>query len=326
MNSAAWLAALVALAAGCGKKPTPIPVPSRPAVSPVAAAADEARAAAEAAAAKKAEEDKAAEQSAAQTSAAQASQPAEQPDASATASPPPPTFATERILLLAPRNPLVVEFQLSIDGLPHTQALGRLVEEVLKVADTDGDGRPTWKEVTESKRFKYGQFGNVAITDENNYKQVIEMYDADRDGTVDASELPRFLTRNAGSARAFSVRGLADFRKRGRDWPLWVILDADDDGAITAQERAAAAGRILSRDTDDDEIVLTGDVNPRVPNDPGMRMTTRRRGSQTAVRLLGPHADWDSVKGSLEGNYAGDRFVRADTFPLTPELFTQLDK
>jgi Ca2+-binding EF-hand superfamily protein len=44
------------------------------------------------------------------------------------------------------------------------------------------------------------------------------------------------------------------------------------------------------------------------------------------VRLLGPRADWDSVKGSLESVYAGDQYVRADSFPLTPELFMQLDK
>lgn len=326
MNSAAWQAALIvslsAIAGGCGRSPTPIPVSPKPAANPVVKTADQqAQLATDSASAQQAKD------------ATAEPQPAGQADASATAAdtaeasaqPPPPTFATERVLLLAPRNPLIVEFQLSIDGLPHTQAMERLVEEVLKVADTDGDGRPTWKEVTESKRFKYGQYGNLAINNENDYKQVIEMYDADRDGTVDASELPRFLTRNAGSARPFSVRGLADFRKTGRDWPLWAILDANDDGAITADERAAAPGRLLSRDTDDDEIVLRGDVNPRVPTEPAM-MTARRRGSQTAVRLLGPYADWDSVKGSLEGNYAGDRYVRADTFPLTPELFAQLDK
>ena len=244
--------------------------------------------------------------------------------AAAPAAPSPPAFATERILLLPPGNPVIVEIQFSIDGRPHTDALDRLVAEVLAAADTDGDGRPTWQEVTESKRFKYGQYGNVAITGDNGYKQVKEMYDSDRDSVVDAAELPRFLTRNAGSARAFSVRGLADFRRTGRDSPLWTLIDADEDGAITADERSASPGRLLSRDTDDDEIVLPGDVSPRMPSDPGM-MTTRRRGSEVVVRLLGPHADWDSVKGSLEGAYAGNRYIRADSFPLTPELFTQLD-
>src|SRR5262245_9326604 len=38
------------------------------------------------------------------------------------------TFATERIVLLAPGNPIIVELRLSIDGQPHTAALERLVD------------------------------------------------------------------------------------------------------------------------------------------------------------------------------------------------------
>jgi Ca2+-binding EF-hand superfamily protein len=239
--------------------------------------------------------------------------------------PPPPTFATERVLLLVPRNPLIVEFQLSIDGRPHTQAMDRLVEEVLKLADTDADGRPTWKEVVASQRFKYGQFGNLPIAGENEYKQIIDRYDVDRDGAVDAGELPRFLTRNAGSARPFSVRGTADYRHgRGRGSPLWRLLDADDDGSISADERAAASSRMATRDTDDDEILLAGDLNPRVQLDPGM-MNERRRVGPTIIRLLGTFTNWDAVRLSMEEHYAGGGYLQSDSFPLTPELFPQLD-
>jgi Ca2+-binding EF-hand superfamily protein len=237
----------------------------------------------------------------------------------------PPRFATERVLLLAPRNPVLIEFQLSIDGRPHTAAMDRLVEEVLQLADTDADGRPTWKEVVASKRFKYGQFGNLPIANENAYKQIIEQYDVDRDGAVDSGELPRFLTRNAGSARAFSVRGTADFRHAsGRGSPLWRLLDADEDGVISADERDAAPGRMFTRDTDDDEILLPGDVNTRVPLDPGM-VAERRRVGPTIVRLLGSFTNWDAVRLSLEEQYAGGGYLQADSFPLTPDLFTQLD-
>src|SRR5262245_33422343 len=59
----------------------------------------------------------------------------------ATAVAPPPPVSKERIVLLAPGNPIIIELRLTIDGRPHTEALQRLVEEVLKLADTDGDGR-----------------------------------------------------------------------------------------------------------------------------------------------------------------------------------------
>ncbi|MEX2175227.1 MAG: hypothetical protein WD872_12765 [Pirellulaceae bacterium] len=241
------------------------------------------------------------------------------------AEPAPPTFATERILLLAPRNPLLIEFQLSIDGRPHTAAMDGLVEEVLKLADFDADGRPTWQEVVASKRFKYGQFGNLPIAGENEYKQIIERYDTDRDGAVDAGELPRFLTRNAGSSRAFSVRGTADARYTSRhNSPLWKLLDEDEDGALSSAELGQAPLQVLSRDTDDDEIVQPGDLNPRAALNPAMNNQRRRRGPTLVVRL-GENADWDSIRLQLERDYGGNRYLQADAFPLTPELFQHLD-
>src|SRR5262245_4266609 len=175
---------------------------------------------------------------------------------------PAPPISKERILLLAPDNPIIVEIQLSIDGQPHTEALARLVDEVLKLADTDGDGRTMWKELCACKRIKYGQYGNLAIDNENSEKQVIDRYDVARDGIVDPSELPRFLTRNAGSARPFSVRGTLDHGDMNRRAaPTWRAIDANESGTISADERARAAALLASRDTDDDEILLVSELN-----------------------------------------------------------------
>jgi len=243
------------------------------------------------------------------------------------APPPPPTFAKERIVLIAPVNPIIIEFQLSIDGQPHTAALTRLVSEVLALVDPDRDGRVTWKELCASKRVKYGQFGNLAIEGDNAEKQVIERYDIDKDGVVDDTELPRFLTRNAGGSRPFSIRGNVDYRgTSARAAPTWQVIDADGDGAISAAERAAAAAELIARDTNDDEILRSGDLNPRLLTaDPEMMSERRRAGPDPAARLLGPYADWSDVQRSLEQRYAGSSLLREGCFPLTPDLFAQLD-
>jgi Ca2+-binding EF-hand superfamily protein len=237
-----------------------------------------------------------------------------------------PAYGTERIMILAPDGPVIVELRMSIDGQPHTGALDELVAEVLRLANTNGDGRPTWQEVVESKRFKYGQLGNVAIEGEYGGKQVLEMYDQNRDGTVDAAELPRFLTRNAGSARSFSVRGTADHRvSAGRESPLWQLLDSDGDGALSEEELAEAEPRLWSRDSDDDEILSAAELAAPPSVMPGMAAPRRRRGPD-AVKLLGPHADWDSVRFELERAYAGARSLKPDSFPRHPELFALLDE
>jgi len=248
------------------------------------------------------------------------------PPAEIPPAPPPETFGRERIVLLAPANPIIIEFQLTIDGQPHTAALERLVGEVMKLADEDGDGRVTWKDLCANKRIKFGQFGNLAIEGDNGEKQIMDRYDIDNDGIVDATELPRFLTRNAGGSRPFSIRGTADYRDTNRRAsPTWRLLDADDDGGISADERTAASSRLMQRDANDDEILLTSELNPRaLALDPGMMNQARRRGSD-AARLLGPHADWGSVQLALEQQYAGSSLIHEGDFPLTPELFAQLD-
>jgi Ca2+-binding EF-hand superfamily protein len=247
--------------------------------------------------------------------------------AAETAAPSAPPVSKERIVLLAPGNPIIIDFELSIDGQPHTMALERLVDEVLKLADTDGDGRTMWKELCASRRIKYGQYGNLAIDNENGEKQVIDRYDIARDGVVDRTELPRFLTRNAGASRSFSIRGTLDHRDLNRRGaPTWRVIDADDNGVISAEERAAAQARLASRDNDDDEVLLVSDLNPRLLTPDAEMMTERRRRGPDAARLLGPHADWTSVQRALEQEYGGGRLLGAGSFPLTPELFAQLDK
>jgi len=245
----------------------------------------------------------------------------------AVAPPPPPTFGTERILLLAPTNPVIIELQLSIDGQPHTDALKKLVADVMQLADADGDNRVTWKELCANKRLKYGQFGNLAIEGDNSEKQILERYDIDRDGIVDDTELPRFLTRNAGGSRPFSIRGTADSRDTNRRAaPTWQVLDADGDGAISKSEMAAAAGRLMRLDSNDDEILLPADLDPRLQTgDPTMMADRSRRRGHDAARLLGPHADWGTVQMAMEREYGGTGLLREGCFPLTPDLFAKLD-
>ncbi|HEY2415251.1 MAG TPA: hypothetical protein VGI40_23615, partial [Pirellulaceae bacterium] len=233
----------------------------------------------------------------------------------------------ERILLLAPGGALIIDFFLTIDGQPHTEALARLVDEVLKLADTDGDGRTMWKELCACERIKYGQFGNLPIDGDNSEKQIIERYDIARDGVVDRSELPRFLTRNAGGSRPFSIRGTLDHRGSNRNLaPTWQILDQNRDWIIDADERGAAATRLAAKDNDDDEIVTASEMKPtRESPDPQMMMADRRRRGPDAAKLLGDHADWASIHQSLEQTYAGGGRLRGDGAAFSSSLFYELD-
>jgi Ca2+-binding EF-hand superfamily protein len=106
----------------------------------------------------------------------------------------------------------------------------------------------------------------------------------------------------------------------------WRVIDADEDGVISASERAAARALLASRDNDDDEALVASDLNPRLQALDSEMMAERRRRGPDAARLLGSHADWSAVLTSLEQEYGGGRMLRGDSFPLTPELFLLLDK
>ena len=210
----------------------------------------------------------------------------------------------------------------------HGRRWNGLVDEVLKLADTDGDGRPTWKELCASKRFKYGQFGNLPIEDDNGEKQIIERYDIDRDGVVDRDASCRGFSRATPAARGrfrFAARSIiASTNRRGA--PTWRVIDADEDGAISRRRDGRGPSRLASRDTDDDEILLVGDLNPRLQApDPG----DDDRASPPRTRR-GPAA-WPACRlghrsAALEQNMAAAASSRPIAFPLTPDFSTQLDK
>ncbi len=63
----------------------------------------------------------------------------------------------ERFLLLAPRGPIVVEAAIQLDGKPFRNAREKLIDEMMKAADTNGDGKATWKEALANTRFLFGR-------------------------------------------------------------------------------------------------------------------------------------------------------------------------
>ena len=209
-----------------------------------------------------------------------------------------PVASRERIIVFVPGRPLLVDLHLTSDGQPHAEALDKLVAEVLKLADADGDGRTTWKELCDCPRVKYGQYGSLPI---DNEKQRKTNHRAVR-------HRPRRHRRPGRVAAVFDsqrgwfsfvfVRGtlltIFDLNRRGS--PTWRIIDEDEDGIISAAERAAAPHRLAGRDSDDDEIVLASDLNPRLLSpDRDMAMYERRRRGPEAARMLGSHADWVAV-------------------------------
>jgi len=238
-----------------------------------------------------------------------------------------PELPLERFLLLAPRGPLVIDLALTIDGRPLQQPLGELVDKVLAAADTDGDGQATWQEVLESPDFQRGRYGNLPFESDDQRRQLLRMYDRNNDGLVDRDELPRFVTRNAGGSKSFSLLSSNLYRTSNRSRsPVRLLIDRDLDGAITAGEMAAAPSFLRSRDADDDRMLAPSDFDPQSMQQTGPMLNRSRVADPDTAVLLDADPNWGSVRARLEEAYAfvGEN-LRSTDWPQAADLFQRLD-
>jgi Ca2+-binding EF-hand superfamily protein len=240
----------------------------------------------------------------------------------------PDRFGRERICILTDAGPLLVDLWLSIDGIAHRDALATLVDASLKAADVNGDGRPTWDELTGSDQFRYGRNGNLEISSDSERLDLIRIYDSDRDGTVDRDELPRFLTRNAGGSRSFNLRSSNYYRDINRiESPLRQLLDVNRDGVIDRDERRAATTTLRSRDADQNDILLPSEIRIAFDNTPPPDPLTVNRPSQPDSAIwLADVRQWRNFLFSLEERYALGRSLEPSHFSAGPSLFASLDE
>lgn len=175
---------------------------------------------------------------------------------------PPPPPSPERVAILTPSGPLLIDVRFTVDGKPHTSAFETSVNGVLEAADSDGDGRATWKELVANRAYFEKQMPNAPAPDSARMKTLIEQYDENRDGTIQHSEAAAWLGRDAGtSARPFSVRSTRAYRPVARATSqVWHLVDVNDDGRLTNDEITAAPARLLSLDADDDRILAPAEM------------------------------------------------------------------
>ena len=229
----------------------------------------------------------------------------------------------ERLLLLTPGGPLIVDLAITIANRPFAELQAATVAELLPVADSNGDGQTTWDEIFAHPRFRYGQFGNPPTSSYQEQQNLISIYDASRNGRVDPDELARYLTSNNGSSQPFSLRTSnfrREFNRLGSEILKW--LDTDGDHNLSPLEIDQAADRLRARDQDLDEVLLPGDF---APSD-GQEMARPTSFGPMAARQVNGLIDWYDVLYDLRELYASRGELAAADFSLVPELFAAIDR
>ena len=254
----------------------------------------------------------------------------------------------ERLLLLTPQGPIVVEAAITLDGRPFRIAREKLVGEMLQAADTDGNGKPTWKEALDNPRFvPSGNIGGFMIFGAGIQGRAViqggaqaqrdaytKRYDTNKNGLVDQAEARLLLAQTTGGA-AFSLA--ASLNRSGQP-DVQKVLDADNDGKLSKDELKVAETRLKSRDANDNDLLESHELG----GNRGNRVVFNQGGAQVQVvvamngmqltqspppsHLLGPAADLTTVFKALQKKYGGENGeIRAGSFPLFPKLVAEFD-
>lgn len=191
---------------------------------------------------------------------------------------------TERMLVLTPAGPLVVQLELTVDGAPFRSPRERLVDQVLSSSDTDGDQQSTWAEALANPRFGFGRLAGLRANPEST-AQVLKLYDLDGDGKLDRFEARQFLAMvSGGPTFAVSPYFMAQTR-----WPdLKLLLDRNQDLTLSAEELASASDLLARRDADTNEWLTVTELG--LP-DPGYGGAFVPATTSALVTVLGPTLD-----------------------------------
>lgn len=228
-----------------------------------------------------------------------------------------PQDKTQRLLLLLPDQPLVVHFDMTLHGEPFRMAREKLVDALLKAADTDGDGSSTWDEAFANPRFGFGRLAFQA-QDKAARDLLMKNLDTNGDGLVDRPEVRKFLAQQFAGG-AFSVAN-SPFAMQGQN-NLRELLDTNKDKVLSSDEWAAAADRLKSRDSDDDDVVTLAELGG-APNLYGLRGGGRQAAPAQMAVLLGPGTKLDDLHKMLVERYGKEGKLRAPDLPR----FIVLDK
>ena len=192
--------------------------------------------------------------------AAPATPPDAEPAPPLKAEPPQP----ERIALLTPGGPLLVDVNLTVDGHAYSQDLEAQLDKVLAAADTNDDDRRTWDELIENADFLKTPLANAENATGPQKKKWAEDYDFNDNDYLERGEAAAWLGRDSGrTARAFSVRSRRSYRPDPRSTSrLWPLIDVDNDGKLSATEIRDASDALLSLDANDDLSIGAAELVP----------------------------------------------------------------
>lgn len=181
-------------------------------------------------------------------------------------------------VFLTEARPLLIRADITVDGKPYQTFWDTYVDRVMKFLDTDKDGVLSKAEIERMPPAQLITGSGAAFTRiVSREPPAGSAIDADKDGKGTRDELAGWLKRHGARPLQFQMNdaGLNPYGVRvinlGQAEPvrgeeltavIIALLDANGDGKLSREELAAAPGKFLSKDADDDEMVTPRELTP----------------------------------------------------------------
>jgi Ca2+-binding EF-hand superfamily protein len=238
--------------------------------------------------------------------------------------------AAERIAILTPGGPLLLDAHLTLDGRAYNEGVEAQLKEVLEAADSNDDGHATWKELFDNESYLKGKTPDGMPPTARVKRMWTDQYDVDKNGHVERTEAAAWLGRDAGSAaKAFALRSSRAYAPDPRATSrIWALLDADSNGMLSIDEMRASPEMLLRLDDDDDQVITQAELVPleeQLAEANAQRMENGRNDNHYAAIHLEPKEDIARIEYLLNDLYAARQDLTPASFPAFARLGKELD-
>ncbi len=225
-----------------------------------------------------------------------------------------------RLLLPTSKAPLIVDVEIRINGIPLRRAFDQVLANVLQNAAGDSEDR-SWRKLFEYVTANPIRFGNMSNVSRDQYRQMSERYDRNRNGQPDRDEVAKFLFRTSPHSSAFRLFGTNAFRGTNRlQSSLFRAMDSNADGMLDNSEIESVDLVLQGFDQNADQRIDANEVpNGTTSTDEAWKRGRSKRWGEVAMDLTG-HVNWTMLSYMI-----GD-LDRPGPFGQTRTLLSRIDE
>ena len=237
---------------------------------------------------------------------------------------------TARIVLLAPRGPLLIDLHLTRGSQSLVAAFENAVDTIWNIATAEtADKRLTWKTLLAHPRFREGQFGNPASGNLQAQLQAIRQYDTTQNDRVDRDEFINYLSNNSSSRPLSFFTSNNGLQVSRASSALAELFDQNHDRWLDEQELSRAIERLEARDINNDGVLFPAELDDALAA--GEQAPPRTRGSPFRPPLgwIFPagedHFLWSDILVAWQNQYAHGQALRRGDFAKSQRTFDALE-